>query len=995
MAKHTIHSDSTGKYIIVVKGDTLSEIALECKSESGGKTYQQLATLNGISNPNRIYINQKIYLTKGSSGSSGSSAKTPDPNITALGVQSTDTGTLFATWTWSQHNNTESYEIKWKYDLGDGFEYIDKGSTDERQTTWSIPKGAKVVKFYVKPVSKTKDDKNKTTYFTADWTTDSAKNKWTNATPLTTPSNLKVEMDGCKLTATLTGLETSCPGATHIAFEVVKDNKTVIHTASNSTNKIVTGYASYTWTVDPGAEYKVRCYAYASQNKDGYRSEWTTYSDNKASVPTKVAKFTNISARKDPSDPNTIIVRLDWPASKTAETYEIEWYTNKELVGVEDAKIGSTSVDKSQTSCTLTTLAPGSEYFFRIRAVKGDHESEWSEIGSINIGTKPSAPTTWSSTTTVIAGEELTLYWVHNSADGSSETWANVLFEIISDGETFTTNVDVKNSTKYELKDKTSSCVIDTKTGIISWIEDSGPKSFNLGVEFKENVKIKWQVSTKGISDEPSEYSTPREIDVYSRPELKLTLGTAVYYRVEENNGVYAKTDEVITTPIGSPIVGAYTTENEQVYQYTNSGGEVTYYCCEITALSLDDETVSDLPVIKSFPFYISAIPGPKSQSPTSYHIAIYANSSYETTDNIGNFKMVTAGEQVYSQFFDVKYDLLVELSAGDINLVNNVAYTIVCTVSMNSGLTAEASQGFNVGWTAMEFSPNAEVGINRDTMTATVRPYCEDRRLEYRQVELSGRTYNVTDTAFDFIFGEPVKRAVTTTGEQVYKGVTADGDEIYFCEYESATRVTDVYISVYRREFDGSFTELETEIDGANNTAITDPHPALDYARYRIVAISKSTGSVSYYDLPGIPVEGKAVIIQWNEEWSSFEAEDEDRLSERPWSGSMLTLPYNIDVSDNTSPEVELIEYVGRKHPVSYYGTQRGQTATWSVVIEKDDEETLYGLRRLAMWMGDVYVREPSGSGYWANVKVSFNQKHKDLTIPVSLNITRVEGGI
>ena len=60
-----------------------------------------------------------------------------------------------------------------------------------------------------------------------------------------------------------------------------------------------------------------------------------------------------------------------------------------------------------------------------------------------------------------------------------------------------------------------------------------------------------------------------------------------------------------------------------------------------------------------------------------------------------------------------------------------------------------------------------------------------------------------------------------------------------------------------------------------------------------------------------------------------------------------------------------------------------------------KDDKETLYGLRRLARWMGDVYVREPSGSGYWASITVSFNQKHCELTIPVTLNISQVEGGV
>ena len=59
------------------------------------------------------------------------------------------------------------------------------------------------------------------------------------------------------------------------------------------------------------------------------------------------------------------------------------------------------------------------------------------------------------------------------------------------------------------------------------------------------------------------------------------------------------------------------------------------------------------------------------------------------------------------------------------------------------------------------------------------------------------------------------------------------------------------------------------------------------------------------------------------------------------------------------------------------------------------EDKETIYALRRLSIWDGDVYVREPSGMGYWANVGVTFNIKHKEVSIPVTLSITRVEGGV
>ena len=175
----------------------------------------------------------------------------------------------------------------------------------------------------------------------------------------------------------------------------------------------------------------------------------------------------------------------------------------------------------------------------------------------------------------------------------------------------------------------------------------------------------------------------------------------------------------------------------------------------------------------------------------------------------------------------------------------------------------------------------------------------------------------------------------------------------------------------------------------------MTDPHPSLDYGRYRIVTVDDNTGAISYTDIPGYPIGETAVVIQWAENWSNFDDLGEFAQEEPIWSGSMLKLPYNIDVSDNNSVDVTLVKYIGRTHPVSYYGTQIGSTATWNVAIDKQDKQTLYALRRLAVWMGDVYVREPSGSGYWASISVSFSQTHCELTIPVTLNITRVEGGM
>ena len=329
---------------------------------------------------------------------------------------------------------------------------------------------------------------------------------------------------------------------------------------------------------------------------------------------------------------------------------------------------------------------------------------------------------------------------------------------------------------------------------------------------------------------------------------------------------------------------------------------------------------------------------GPNTQAPIGYHVLVTANQGYYTVDEVGNQVIVSEGDSVYSKYFDTKNALLVELSANNINLENSIDYTITVTVSMNSGLTAVSTKTFAVSWLDDQYEPDVEISIDSESYSAFLRPYCID---------------------------------------------------------SENNPIADIILSVYRREFDGSFTEIIANVDNTKNIYVTDPHPALNYARYRIVAISKSTGAVSYYDPPGYPVNGKAVIIQWDDQWRNLEDPIADEEKDPPWSGSMLKLPYNIDVSDSYNTDSDLVEYIGRKYPVAYYGTQLGSTSTWNMDIPADDEETLYGLRRLATWTGNVYVREPSGSGYWANISVSLSQKHLDLTIPVTLSITRVEGGM
>ena len=924
---------SDGTYVTVVQGDTLSQIAVDY---GNGKTYQQIVAINNnlgntISNPDLIYVGQIIYLVD----TGTSTAKTSNKNratIDQFGLLSNTPNTLFATWSWSK-SKTESYKVVWTYDTGNGVWLVGNSASNTvesgigslaRQSTYSIPSGARRVAFKVKPISK-KRNKNgsQTSYWTAEWSNEKLH---VVGTPLEQPGVPAVTLDKLTLTATVKNLETK--ELTAVEFEVVKDNATSRYKTARA--NIVNGVASYSCTVVPGGKYKVRCRGI----RNGEGSEWTAYSEEVTAIPAAPAGITVIRAESETS------VYLEWEPAATATSYDIEYTTKKEYFDISDQ---TTLVSDVETTKRIIEglgydADTNNTYFFRVRSVnkKADGDvnySAWTEPKSVVIGTKPAAPTTWSSTTTAISGEDLYLYWVHNAEDGSRQSFAEISLDVSVYNEVLT----------WTLKDE----VIDNNyITYIPLTEEEKKEGKNHSVYVKtdrydEGTNIEWRVRTAGATKQYGDYSIPRKVDIYVAPTLDLTV---------------------------------------------------------------TDSSSNALDTITSFPFYIRGVPGPKSQIPIGYHLSVKSDETYETTDSVGRDIVISAGEEVYSRYFDIFENqdenvewattMIVEFLASNIDLMNNISYTAVCTVSMDSGLTAESSVTFTVAWEDMEYEPNAEIGLDEETFTAYIRPYCEDGVVTTFKVTKTGDVYTKTTEEVSGVCGEEVV-GVTIDEEDVYSGVDMNGNGLYFCETEIKTPITNVYLSVYRREFDGSFTGLASNLDGELNTTITDPHPSLDLARYRIVAIDKDTGSVSYYDTPGYPVGGKAAIIQWDESWSNFEVSEDDLLEQPAWAGSMLKLPYNIDVSDNMSPDVARIEYIGREHPIAYYGTQLGHSSSWSMEIEKSDKDTLYALRRLQRWMGDVYVREPSGSGYWANITVSFSQKHCELTIPVTLNVVRVEGGV
>lgn len=627
------------------------------------------------------------------------------------------------------------------------------------------------------------------------------------------------------------------------------------------------------------------------------------------------------------------------------------------------------------------TVAYGSEYKVRARSVSSKKKvSGWSDFSS-SVGTKPSAPT--------IAEDKCRR---NKRSDGSITAYlewtavnnaTNYVIEYTTVVEDFETSPD--NLNELQTEDARTSIEV---TGIdpgkdyffrVRAVNDKGESNPTAYVTIPigeppaapttwssansafvgESMELNWthnardgsnqthaQLSLKINNDDWVTYifeNSTTESSGEKTDITEFTYGIAVsymgslYVKMDTNNA-YLKNSKIVWKVRTAGVTDAFSDTDWSVERTIHIYEEPTLVLSMVKDLADSNGTIIE--DLDSFPFYIRGnvdLDSYELQRPIGYHLRIISNEFYETVDDTGRTKTVNPGEAVYSKYFDTSDILIVEMSADNIDLESGVKYSAHCSADMSTGLTVEQTYEFSVDWVDVEYVISANIDIDPDALTAIISPRC------------------------------------------------LDSDD---------NLVENTEIAVYRREYDGTFTEVAKNIPN-NGTAITDPHPSLDYARYRLVAKDTITGAVSFYDMMGHPVHCTSVIIQWDEAWSTFDIRDEYLIDGPSWSGSMVKLPYNVDVTDNRKREVELVKYAGRENPVSYYGTHRDETSSWSMTIPKNDKDTIYALRRLSLWAGDVYVREPSGMGYWANISVSFSQKHNDVTIPVTLEVTRVEGGV
>ncbi len=842
----------------VVKGDCLWNIAKSVYNDP--YRWRDIASANGISQSTAlIYPGNLLTLPGVSSSSSPSVTPNYSTKVTYqwFALDSGETRSMFATWSYDR-SGTEGYEVRWEYDTGvGGWRLGSSGTTAEKQTGYTAPENAKKVKLTVTPKSN-------------QWSDGGAESReydFSNNPPELPPMpTFEINIHN-RLTATIENIQETI-NADSIEFAIYQDDILKYRTIK-ATIDMDARFVTFVTDVDVGHRYKIRCRAVRGSLYGGY----TDFTESDYALPIAPEEITTLRSEAISQQQSTqYAVFIEWTEAPSADTYVVEWATNEAWLGT-DQSSKQTTEEGMGPRLLIGGIELGYKYFFRVGSINSKGQSSnWTDVKTVTLGTKPQPPTTYSNVVSCVMGEDLNLYWVHNSTDGSFESYARLQLTIIDsarpDLEPLVMIKVIPNERPEEDKGKTSVYTINT----------NDPEWATLG----EGYVIKWKVQTAGVTREYSNWSVERQAVVYTKPDLEIDILNNLSLPVEEVN---------------------------------------------------------------VFPFYISVLATPPSQIPISYYVEIISNQAYQTVDDVGKVKMVNVGDKIYQRYYDPQinpWQFMLEMSPSNLDLENEVTYTVNVTVSMDSGLTAIKTKEFTAYFEDLFYDVYADVIIDKETVSSSIHPYC----------------YEIIDDEKQLV--------------------------------ENCT------LSVYRRQYDGTFVEIASGIANEPNIYITDPHPALDYARYRVVAKMNDTGAISFGDVKAVEVNEKAACIQWGEEWSSFEVDTSgDGTVEPAWSGSMLKIPYNVTVADTKAIDVSLIKYAGRENPVSYYGTQIGETSTWTMLIPKDDKELLYTIRRLSRFTGNVYAREPYGTGYWASISVTYNMKYSDVTVPVTISLTRVEGGM
>jgi len=187
--------------------------------------------------------------------------------------------------------------------------------------------------------------------------------------------------------------------------------------------------------------------------------------------------------------------------------------------------------------------------------------------------------------------------------------------------------------------------------------------------------------------------------------------------------------------------------------------------------------------------------------------------------------------------------------------------------------------------------------------------------------------------------------------------------------------------VDIYRLSADKPQLIVE---GGAWGTQYVDPYPALgEFGGHRVVF---RTANGDYITADNHPA------------WIDLGAEEGDTLDVQDviidFGGDRVRLPYNIDLSHSWRKDFVETHYLGGSVQGDWNPGVSRTGSIGSVAIATEDQDTIRGLRRLAVFPGICHVRTPEGSSFSADVQVSESRAvgMGSKLANFSLSVTRVD---
>lgn len=932
------------------------------------------------------------------------------PTINKLGLQTGTERTLMAVYGWTYGYATE-YEVRWDYDTGDGVWFFGENKKialhgqEVIVALYTFPPNAKSVKVQCRvrterPIHGVSPNYGSTGPFVSEWSDPSIyKVSINSAEPA------MIENTGSP-TNIIVNKQTGASSKLYASWEWQKDRTdhyeyvwqyyvNGIWFAGSEGNCTV---KNCTYSVPSNAvlvRFKVK--AVSTQHKvnnenayywNGQWSGWTTY---------------NVDRNTEPDVPSTPTVTQEGRKLTFQVKSDDEKTSHIEFRIVRDNSvflpIKRTVLRNSLASVSITGDV-GHNYKASARGYRQSNQLYSKYSSYTNIYNMPPATPILSSVSCISETEAQVTYKLSQGSAKSyiveyttnksyfdsggevSSTTSECTYATITGlkgGKTYYFRVKAANDTGDSGWSKIVSCVIGTAPSAPTTWSSKEVGSLHDVDNSSDHILLYWIHNSE-------DGSTERYAELYMKVTLYTSDTTTVnkeYTQVIKNPSTdedtvrsYTFNPYTVWQDVGGDypgkIVVTWKVRTQGIYaaygEWSITRTITIYRNPEIYVEGYDKESNDYVNVFSSFPVRLEIIPDTQASSQKALwcNITIKSMAPYKTTNNDGTIRVISKGDEIYSKGFavtknkmgyipdtipnDGEYNVdktnewlfYKTLTASDLHFMRgDILYELDVTVSFDSGLTATYTDQVTSSSAMSNFTIDAELSYNKQQYSMTIYPY--------------SRTAGLLNSDIEF--------------------------------------------SIYRIEVNGELTLVANGVKNEMSSSVIDPHPTLNYARYRIIGTDVRNNQCVFYDTSPFNVGEKAAIIQWDETIINYDGlTDLDASSvtaDPSVSGSILVLPYNIDISDSFNLDTNNVEYIGRKRPVSYYGTQRGHSSSWSIEIPKYDTETLNAIRRLSEYAGDVYVREPSGTGYWASIKPSFSINHNQLTIPVSFSITRVEGGV